>query len=76
LTQKQELIWQGEGVGYITKIEDKEKRINEFVAKILAQFRRNNKKQLLLKKWPTLRRLFLYPLYHKKTSHHSTTLNY
>jgi hypothetical protein len=37
--QKQELIWQGEGVGYITQNRtDKEKRINEFVAKILAQF--------------------------------------
>jgi hypothetical protein len=37
-----------EGVGYITQNRtDKEKRINEFVAKILAHFRRNNKKQLL-----------------------------
>lgn len=37
--KKQELIWQGEGVGYLTQNrEDKEKRINEFVAKILAQF--------------------------------------
>lgn len=37
--KKQELIWQGEGVGYITQNRtDKEKRINEFVAKILAQF--------------------------------------
>jgi hypothetical protein len=37
--KKQELIWQGEGVGYITQNRtDKEKRINEFVAKILTQF--------------------------------------
>jgi hypothetical protein len=37
--KKQELIWQGEGVGYLTQNrEDKEKRINEFVAKILTQF--------------------------------------
>lgn len=37
--KKQELIWQGEGVGYLTQSRaDKEKRINEFVAKILTQF--------------------------------------
>ena len=36
---KKELIWQGEGNGYLTKrTEDKEARINEFVAKILAQY--------------------------------------
>jgi hypothetical protein len=34
-----ELIWQGEGVGYLTENRrEKEKRINEFVAKILEQF--------------------------------------
>lgn len=37
--KKKELIWQGEGVGYLTQNRsDKEARINEFVAKILAQF--------------------------------------
>jgi hypothetical protein len=37
--KKQELIWQGEGVGYLTKNQaEKENRINEFVAKIMAQF--------------------------------------
>ena len=36
---KIELIWQGEGNGYLTKKTDqKEARINEFVAKILAQY--------------------------------------
>lgn len=36
---KKELIWQGEGNGYLTKRNDqKEARINEFVAKILAQY--------------------------------------
>jgi hypothetical protein len=36
--KKQELIWQGEGVGYITKIELTKRKNHEFVAKILAQF--------------------------------------
>jgi hypothetical protein len=37
--KKKELVWQGEGVGYLTEDRrEKEKRINEFVAKILAQF--------------------------------------
>lgn len=37
--KKKELIWQGEGVGYLTENRnEKEKQINEFVAKILAQF--------------------------------------
>jgi hypothetical protein len=37
--RKNELIWQGEGVGYLTENRrEKEKRINEFVAKILEQF--------------------------------------
>jgi hypothetical protein len=36
---KKELIWQGEGNGYLTKnSQEKEARINEFVAKILAQY--------------------------------------
>jgi len=37
--KKKELIWQGEGVGYLTENRSqKEKQINEFVAKILEQF--------------------------------------
>jgi hypothetical protein len=37
--KKKELIWEGEGVGYLTEDrERKEIKINEFVAKILAQF--------------------------------------
>lgn len=37
--KKKELIWQGEGSGVLTQNSgDKEKRINEFVAKILAQY--------------------------------------
>ena len=37
--KKKELIWQGEGEGYLTKVRsEKEARINEFVSKILAQF--------------------------------------
>jgi hypothetical protein len=37
--KKKELVWEGEGVGYLTENrEQKIKRINEFVAKILAQF--------------------------------------
>jgi hypothetical protein len=36
---KKELIWQGEGNGYLTKkMEEKDARINEFVTKILAQY--------------------------------------
>lgn len=36
---KKELVWQGEGVGYLSQNRnEKEKRINEFVAKILEQF--------------------------------------
>ena len=35
----QELVWQGEGNGYLTKnIEKKEARIKEFVSKILEQY--------------------------------------
>jgi hypothetical protein len=37
--KKKELIWQGEGIGDLTKDRDKkDENINEFVAKILAQF--------------------------------------
>lgn len=37
--KKKELIWQGEGVGYLTQNRSKkEARINEFVAKILMQY--------------------------------------
>ncbi|RTY86551.1 MULTISPECIES: DUF4136 domain-containing protein [unclassified Flavobacterium] len=37
--KKKELVWQGEGVGYLTETRsEKEKQINEFVAKILEQF--------------------------------------
>jgi len=36
---KKELVWEGEGVGYLTQNRSKkEERINEFVAKILAQY--------------------------------------
>ncbi len=36
---KKELVWQGEGSGVLTQNSgDKEKRINEFVAEILAQY--------------------------------------
>lgn len=36
---KKELVWQGEGSGVLTQnTGDKEKRINEFVAKILSQY--------------------------------------
>lgn len=38
-SNKKELIWEGEGVGYLTQNRsEKEARINEFVAKILAQY--------------------------------------
>lgn len=37
--KKKELVWQGEGDGYLTKVRsEKEARINEFVLNILAQF--------------------------------------
>ena len=37
--KKKELVWEGEGVGYLTEQHSKkESQINEFVAKILAQF--------------------------------------
>lgn len=36
---KKELVWQGEGEGYLTKVRtEKDERINEFVLNILAQF--------------------------------------
>jgi len=42
--RKKELIWQGEGNGYLTKaFQEKEARINEFVEKILAQYPPENK---------------------------------
>jgi hypothetical protein len=31
--KKKELIWEGEGIGYLTKDRAKEIKINEFVAK-------------------------------------------
>ena len=37
--KKKELIWEGQGVGTLTQNRDrKEQQINEFVAKILAQY--------------------------------------
>jgi hypothetical protein len=37
--KKKELIWQGEGIGNLTRNQgDKDARINEFVAKILSQY--------------------------------------
>ena len=37
-TNKKELIWQGEGTGYLTKnVDKKDENIKEFVTKILAQ---------------------------------------
>ena len=37
--KKKELVWQGEGIGYLNQNRrDKEKRINEFVAAILKQY--------------------------------------
>lgn len=37
--QKKELIWQGMGVGYLTqKVDKKEERIREFVAKIMEKY--------------------------------------
>jgi len=36
---KKELIWQGQGTGYLTKnMEKKEARIKEFVSKILEKY--------------------------------------
>lgn len=38
-TKKNELVWQGEGVGYLTQDRSKKEAvINEFVAKILMQY--------------------------------------
>jgi hypothetical protein len=38
-TKKNELVWQGEGVGYLTQDQSKKEAvINEFVSKILAQY--------------------------------------
>lgn len=38
-SRKKELVWEGEGIGYLTQNRElKEKNINEFVAKILAQY--------------------------------------
>ncbi len=38
-SKRKELIWEGEGVGYLTQNRsEKDARINEFVAKILAQY--------------------------------------
>ena len=37
--KKKELIWQGEGIGYLTKnTAKKDERINEFVSKIMTQY--------------------------------------
>ena len=37
--QQKELVWQGQGIGYLTQEQKKkEERINEFVAKILVQY--------------------------------------
>lgn len=37
--RKKELVWEGEGVGYLTENRSrKEEQINEFVAKVLAQY--------------------------------------
>ena len=37
--KKKELIWQGQGVGYLTKnIEKKDERIREFVKKIMERY--------------------------------------
>jgi hypothetical protein len=44
--KKKELIWEGQGVGILTENRrEKEKQINEFVAKILAQFPPNETKK-------------------------------
>jgi hypothetical protein len=37
--KKKEMIWQGEGIGTLTRnIDKKDEKIAEFVAKILAQY--------------------------------------
>lgn len=37
--KKKELVWEGQGIGILTENrKEKEKQINEFVSKILAQF--------------------------------------
>ncbi|MEO8237171.1 MAG: DUF4136 domain-containing protein [Flavobacterium sp.] len=37
--KKKEMIWQGEGIGTLTKnVDKKDEKVNEFVAKILAQY--------------------------------------
>jgi len=44
--KKKELVWEGEGVGYLTQSRThKEEQINEFVAKILAQFPPSDEKK-------------------------------
>lgn len=44
--KKKELVWEGEGVGYLTENRTKkESQINEFVAKILEQFPPSNSKK-------------------------------
>jgi hypothetical protein len=44
--KKKELVWEGEGIGNLTESRDqKEKQINEFVAKILAQYPPSNAKK-------------------------------
>lgn len=43
--KKKELVWEGKGIGYLTENrEQKEKIINEFVAKILTQYPPKSKK--------------------------------
>ena len=37
--KKKEMIWQGEGIGNLTKnVDKKDEKVNEFVTKILAQY--------------------------------------
>ena len=37
--KKKEMIWQGEGIGNLTKnVDKKDEKVNEFVSKILAQY--------------------------------------
>ncbi len=44
--KKKELIWEGQGIGTLTENKrEKEKQINEFVSKILAQFPPNETKK-------------------------------
>ncbi|WP_298221103.1 DUF4136 domain-containing protein [Flavobacterium sp.] len=43
--KQKELIWQGEGIGYLTKnMDEKDENIKEFVTKILAQYPPGQKK--------------------------------